>query len=94
MNDSDRSSIATQVIERLSAALPSTSKGKTITESSLLREELGLDSLGTVDLVIQVEDEFGISIETDDLTSIRTVGDLIQLLERLIEKKAKSSPGG
>ncbi len=86
MNDSDRSSVAAKVIAGLSAALPTHSKGITITEKSLLREELGLDSLGTVDLMIQLEDEFGISIEPDDFSSLSTVGDVVSL----IGKKAKS----
>lgn len=87
MNDNDRSSVAAKVISGLSKALPAQSRGINITEKSLLREELGLDSLGTVDLMIQLEDEFGISVEPDDLGSIRTVGDLVLL----IENKAKSS---
>jgi acyl carrier protein len=89
MNDHDRSSVAAKVIASLSAALPAALKGTRITEESLLREDLGLDSLGTVDLVIQLEEEFEISIETEDLTSLRTVGDLILL----IEKKANRGTG-
>lgn len=89
MNDFDRSSVAAKVIAGLSAALPADSKGKAITEESLLREELGLDSLGTVDLMIQLEDQFGISIEPDDFGSLRTVADVVQLIEN--KAKAKSA---
>lgn len=44
-------------------------------------EELGLDSLDTVELVMAFEDEFGISIEVDE--SLKTVGDLVALIDGL-----------
>lgn len=42
-------------------------------------EELGLDSLDTVELVMNMEDEFGISLEmTDDM---KTVGDVVKAID-------------
>ena len=46
-------------------------------ESTL--EDLGLDSLDTVDLIMQFEDEFGVSLELSD--KIKTVGDLVKLIQ-------------
>ncbi|MCI1965912.1 MAG: acyl carrier protein [Oscillospiraceae bacterium] len=46
-------------------------------ESTL--EELGLDSLDTVDLIMQFEDEFGVSLEMDE--KMKTVGDLAKLIQ-------------
>jgi acyl carrier protein len=46
-------------------------------ESTL--EALGLDSLDTVDLIMQFEDEFNVSLEMDE--KIKTVGDLVKLIE-------------
>ncbi len=88
MNAYDRSSVAAKVIAGLSAALPADSKGRKITEQSALREELGLDSLGTVDLMIQLEDEFGVSIEPDDFGSLRTVADVVLLIENKTQAKS------
>lgn len=45
--------------------------------------DLGLDSLNTVNLVMDVETEFDIEITTADAENIVTVGDLITLVERL-----------
>ena len=47
------------------------------TESSF--KELGIDSLDTVDLLMQLEDELGVSVEPEE--SIKTVGQLVELIE-------------
>ena len=52
-----------------------------ITEASSFAEDLGIDSLDIVELLMNVEEEFGVSIEPDP--SIATVGDLIAKIEEL-----------
>lgn len=42
-------------------------------------EELGLDSLDTVEIVMSLEDEFGISIELD--SGLKTVRELVELID-------------
>lgn len=42
-------------------------------------EDLGLDSLDTVEIVMSLEDEFGISIEMD--SSLKTVRELVELID-------------
>ncbi len=49
----------------------------TVTEESTF-EELKLDSLDLVEIVMDVEDEFDICIETSD--GLNTIGDLIALI--------------
>lgn len=51
-------------------------------ESTL--EELGLDSLGTVEILVAVEDEFGIELDTDENPT--TVGEFVSAVEAQLEK--------
>ena len=48
-------------------------------ESTL--EEIGLDSLGTVEILVAVEDEFGIEVPDDAIESLRTVGDVVNFVD-------------
>ncbi len=43
--------------------------------------ELGIYSLDLVDLVFEMEEELGVEFEDEELMTIKTVGDLIQLVE-------------
>jgi acyl carrier protein len=52
-----------------------------IDENTRLVEDLDIDSLGMVDLVMQVEDSFEVSLPTNsDLSRIKTIGDVVDLL--------------
>jgi len=51
-----------------------------ITEESDLVEDLDADSLDLVDLIMAVEDEFGVSIADEDVEKIKTVGDIFKHL--------------
>ncbi|KAL6532266.1 acyl carrier protein [Orobanche gracilis] len=48
---------------------------------------LGADSLDTVEIVMGLEEEFGISVEEESAQSIATVQDAADLIEKLLEKK-------
>jgi acyl carrier protein len=43
-------------------------------------EDLGADSLDTVELVMAFEEEFGIDIPDEDAEQMRTVGDAVKYL--------------
>lgn len=47
-------------------------------------EEIGLDSLGTVEVLVAVEDEFGIELDTDD--NPKTVGAFADAVEAEMER--------
>ena len=46
-------------------------------------EDLDLDSIDAVDLIVRLRNEQRIDVTPDDFKSIRTVGDLIDVLARL-----------
>ncbi len=48
-----------------------------VTETSNFKEDLGADSLDLFELVMAMEEEFGVEIPTEDLEKIATVGDVI-----------------
>ena len=52
-----------------------------ITEESRFVEDLNADSLDTVELIMEFEREFNISIPDEDAEKIQTVGDAIKYLE-------------
>ena len=53
---------------------------KNVDESKSLRD-LGLDSLDIVEMCLDLEDRFGVSFETEELSSFKTVADLFRSVE-------------
>ena len=52
-----------------------------ISRSSSFVDDLKADSLDVVELVMEFEDEFGITIPDDDYEKIKSVGDAIDYIE-------------
>jgi len=50
-------------------------------------DDLGADSLDTVELVMALEEEFGIEIPDEDAEKIATVGDAIKYIEDKTQNK-------
>lgn len=44
-------------------------------------ESLGIDSLSILDLLYDIDQEFGIHLEAEDVVNISTVGEIAKLLE-------------
>lgn len=51
-------------------------------------DDLGADSLDTVELVMAIEEAFDIEIPDEDAEKIRTVGDAIEYVKRKLEEKS------
>ena len=57
-----------------------------VTPEAKFIEDLGADSLDTVELVMAFEEEFGAEIPDEDAEKLQTVGDVVKYIE---EKTAK-----
>ena len=49
-------------------------------------EDLGADSLDTVELVMAFEEEFGVEIPDEEAEKIRTVGDAVSYLKEHVKE--------
>ncbi len=57
-----------------------------VTAEASFVEDLGADSLDTVELVMAFEEEFGVDIPDEDAEQMRTVGDAIRYLKEHMEQ--------
>ena len=52
-----------------------------VNENTDIVNDLGADSLDVVDLVMTLEDEFGIEVPDDAIENLRTVGDVVEFVD-------------
>jgi acyl carrier protein len=57
--------------------------GRDIKATDHIQNDLGLDSLGVMEVVADIEDRFEVNIPTDTLSGISTVGDVAEALVAL-----------
>lgn len=55
-----------------------------LTDDLRLDDDLGYDSLGVMEVVVDLEEEFGIEIADDAMEAWRTVGDVIKTVQGLV----------
>lgn len=58
-----------------------------VTQEASFVDDLGADSLDTVELVMALEEEFDLEIPDEDAEKITTVGEAIEYIERNMEKE-------
>ena len=54
-----------------------------ITMESDVVKDLGADSLDVVELLISLEDDYGIYMPEDDIANVKTVKDIVEMIEKL-----------
>lgn len=55
-----------------------------LTDDADLLNDVGVDSLGVFELVINLEDEFGVEFKDKELLTFKTVGEAVRVLAGLI----------
>ena len=75
------------ILHRISGADPAL-----ITPEARLMEDVGIDSLGFYEILIEADTNFGIRIKEEELLRFRTVADIQQHLESLSPSPADGSP--
>jgi len=57
---------------------------ETLSNETGFVDDLKADSLDVVELIMALEDEFGIEVPDDKLESVKTIGDVVAFLEELV----------
>ena len=66
-----------------------TQDGAEIAETSHLVGDLGIDSLGVMEIVADVEDTFKLSIPDDVLREVETVEDVVKAITKRLESAGR-----
>ena len=56
-------------------------EASTITPETSFKDDLGADSLDLFELVMALEEEYGLEIPAEELSDVETVGDIIEYLK-------------
>ena len=85
---SDTDSTRDKIIQHLIAASDEEIDASTVTDQTTLRKDLDLSSLQAVTLVMDLEDEFGVTIEDEEIESLDTVGHVLAMVIQKQEQLA------
>lgn len=71
------------MIEKVKAVIEEklNAEGMEITEETSFKDDLNADSLDLFELVMALEDEFGIEIPSEELEQLNKVGDVLNYLK-------------
>jgi acyl carrier protein len=83
-------SIQTRILQALGAYLKRDPNG--IPSGAHLRDDLGLDSMATIELLYRVEEAFDLQIPDQDLQGLVTVADVVQYVERRLTPPESLEP--
>lgn len=57
-------------------------KKESIKPESNIIEDLGADSLDVIEMLMTLEDEYGITIPDDQISQVRTISEVVSLIEK------------
>ncbi len=58
---------------------------KDLKDETTFKEDLKADSIAIVELIMNLEDELNVSLDDDKVTSVKTVGEAIELAKEAIK---------
>lgn len=72
-------SVQERIIEMIKETLKF--EDKEITLQTNLYEDLGVDSLDAVELIMAIEDEYGVEVPDEELSNMNIVGNIVKYVE-------------
>ncbi len=78
LSEPDAKAVVDILVEQLGVAADQ------LTDDAKLIEDLGADSLSIMEIILAVEERFGLTIPDERLEEVETVGDLCELLASLL----------
>ena len=81
-----RDAVRSELLELLGQHVPT---GTPIVESSHLVGDLGIDSLGVMEIVAAIEDKFGLNIPDEALREVDTVADVAMAIDVRLERDGR-----
>ena len=64
-------------------------KGEEAKPEARFIEDLGADSLDTVELIMSLEEEFGIEIPDEDAEKAKTINDVVKYIDTKLKEEGK-----
>jgi acyl carrier protein len=71
-----------EIVQRTLVDQLNVDKGE-VTLEATISDDLGADSLDAVELIMSLEEEFDLTIEAAEAESLKTVGDVVALIDSL-----------
>ncbi len=81
----DRSEITAKVIQTLAKMLSKDEKD--IRPESVLLEDLGMDSFAGVEMLFELEDQYGIEIEDEEAADFKKVENIVDAIMEKLKSK-------
>lgn len=53
----------------------------TIAEDASILDDLGADSIAVMEIVMELEGEYGVEVPTEDILTLKTVNDIVAYIE-------------
>jgi acyl carrier protein len=76
-----------EVKKALHKVNPGLDDGK-IVPGALLKDDLDVDSLDLVEVAMALEDVYSLTLQEDEMDNIKTVGDIVSLIEARLKVKS------